>query len=214
MAEFSEHIQHCITIGRSLESKYETNIRKRCIIMNLANILTTSRLILTPVCIFFIMIDGSYSKLIAFCIFVVAFLTDAFDGYLARVRKEVTEFGKFYDPLADKILTTSILISLAFRIDEIWCWLAVCIICCREIAVALMRRWRVPHGISVVPNGYGKLKTIAQAVAVGALIIGAGVAPYLLWIAVLLSVHSGINYILLWRNKQHQGMDAFFIAEK
>lgn len=186
----------------------------RNITLNLANILTTSRLILTPVCIFFIMADSTYGRLVAFGIFVVAFLTDALDGYLARIRNEVTEFGTFFDPLADKILTTSILISLAFRIDEMWCWLAVGIICSREIAVALMRRWRVSHGICVVPNGYGKLKTIAQAVAVGALIIDAGVAPYLLWIAVFLSVHSGINYILLWRNRQQQRMDASFITEK
>lgn len=182
--------------------------------MNLANILTTSRLILTPLCILFIMIDDSYGRWVAFCIFVVAFLTDAFDGYIARTRNEVTEFGKFYDPLVDKILTTSILITLAFRIGEIWCWLAVGIICCREFAVALMRRWHVSHGICVVPNGYGKFKTIVQAVAVGALIVGAGVAPYLLWIAALLSVHSGINYILLWRHKLQRGMGASFIAEK
>ncbi len=181
--------------------------------MNLATILTTSRLILTPVCIFFIMTDSTYGRLVAFGIFTVAFLTDALDGYLARLRNEVTKFGTFFDPLADKVLTTSILVSLAFRIDEMWCWLAVIIINSREIAVALIRRWHVPHGICVVPNGYGKFKTIAQAVAVGALIIDAGIAPYLLWIAVLVSVHSGINYILLWRNKQ-QRMDASCIAEK
>ena len=181
--------------------------------MNFANLLTTLRVVLTPVCIYFIMMDNGYNRLIAFGIFVLAFLTDAFDGYVARRRNEITNFGKFFDPLADKILTISILVSMAFKINEIWCWLAVGVICTREIAVALMRRWRVLHGVCVVPNGYGKFKTIVQAVAVGALIIGAGVAPYLLWIAVLFSVHSGVNYILSWRNKRH-GMDTFFITEK
>ncbi len=171
-------------------------------IMSLANILTTLRIILAPCCILFILWDTSYSRLIAFVIFVLAFFTDVLDGYAARAKNEVTDFGKFYDPLADKILMISVLFSLAFKINALWCWIAVGVICSREIFIALMRRWRTPKGVSIEADNYGKFKTWIQGVAICTLIFDMHIAPYLLWIAVLFSIFSGIRYINSWKRGQ------------
>ncbi len=175
--------------------------------MNLANVLTTARILLAPCCILFIMWNIPHHRLFAFCIFVLAFLTDALDGYAARVKKEITTFGKFYDPLADKILIISVLFSIAISIDKAWCWWALGVICIREIFVALMRRWRAPQGVSVEPNAYGKFKTWLQGMALCGLILDVIIAPYLLWTAVLFSVYSGLYYVASWRVRQ-QGMSA------
>jgi len=166
--------------------------------MNLANILTTSRIILTPCCILFIMWDTQYSRLIALAIFVVAFLTDVFDGYTARVTKTVTNFGKLFDPLADKILMIAVLVSLAYKTQALWCWVAVGIIWMREIFIALMRRWGAPQGVATEANLYGKTKTLLQALAVCTLILNIFIAPYLLWVAAVFSLFSGVIYIKSW----------------
>jgi CDP-diacylglycerol--glycerol-3-phosphate 3-phosphatidyltransferase len=166
--------------------------------MNLANILTTSRIVLTPCCMLFILWDIPYNRIIALAIFVVAFLTDVFDGYIARTNKTVSNFGKLFDPLADKILMIAVLISLAYKITALWCWSAVGIIWMREIFIALMRRWRVPKGVATEANLYGKTKTFLQALAVCTLILNIFIAPYLLWVAALFSVFSGIIYIKSW----------------
>ena len=170
-------------------------------IMSLANFLTTLRIVLAPCCILFILWDISYNRLIALAIFVFAFLTDVLDGYAARIKNEVTEFGKFFDPLADKILIISVLFSLAIKINAVWCWTAVAVIFLREMFIALMRRWRAPKGVSIEADIYGKFKTWIQGVAVLVLILGLQVAPYILWIAVLFSIFSGIRYINSWKRK-------------
>lgn len=167
--------------------------------LNLANCLTTLRILGTPLCILFIMWEIPYNELIALGIFILAALTDALDGYIARVRNEISDFGKFYDPLADKVLVIFVLIGLAMKIGEAWCWWAVGIICLREIFVALMRRRLTPAGVTVDANNYGKLKTFIQCVAVGGLILKAPAAPYLLWASVIFTVFSGIYYINTWR---------------
>ena len=83
--------------------------------MSLANILTTLRIALTPCCMLFILWDVPYNRFIALGIFITAFLTDVFDGYIARATNRVTNFGKLFDPLADKILMIAVLISLAYK---------------------------------------------------------------------------------------------------
>lgn len=166
--------------------------------MSLANILTTLRIALTPCCMLFILWDIPYNRLIALAIFVIAFLTDVFDGYIARATNKVTNFGKLFDPLADKILMIAVLISLAYKIQAWWCWAAVGIIWMREIFIALMRRWRAPQGVATEANLYGKTKTFLQALAVCTLILDIFVAPYLLWTAALFSLFSAIIYIKSW----------------
>ncbi len=166
--------------------------------MNLANILTTSRIILTPCCILFILWDIPYNRLIALAIFIIAFLTDVFDGYIARTRKTVSNFGKLFDPLADKILMIAVLVSIAYTINALWCWVAVGVIWLREIFIALMRRWRAPQGVATEANFYGKTKTFLQALAVCTLLLNIFIAPYLLWTAALFSLFSGIIYTKSW----------------
>jgi len=173
-----------------------TDNRKK---INLANVLTTLRILLTPVCILFIIWNIPNHRLIALIIFILASLTDAFDGYLARIRGEITSFGKFYDPLADKILILSVLIVLAFDINKAWCWWAVGILCFREGLVALLRRRFARQGVSVEPNSYGKIKACIQIIAVGGLILQTPVAPYLLWISVIFSIFSGLYYVNAWK---------------
>jgi len=129
----------------------------------------------------------------------IAFLTDILDGITARATKNVTDFGKLFDPLADKILVISILIALAFKIQEAWYWTAVAIIWLREIFIALLRRRRAPQGVATEANLYGKTKTLLQGLAVCTLILNIIIAPYLLWAAVAFSVYSGIRYVNSWQ---------------
>ena len=134
--------------------------------MTLANFLTTLRIALTPCCILFIMWEVPHNRLIALVIFIIAFSTDILDGIVARAANKITDFGKLFDPLADKILVISILVTLAFKIKEPWYWTAVMIIWLREIFIALLRRSRAPQGVATEANLYGKTKTLLQALAV------------------------------------------------
>jgi CDP-diacylglycerol--glycerol-3-phosphate 3-phosphatidyltransferase len=112
--------------------------------------------------------------------------------------KGISDFGKYFDPLADKILNLSVLISLAFTVNALWCWSAVIIIAMREVAVAVARRRGSPNGISRAANRNGKIKTWIQIIAVCALILNVVIAPYVLWLAVIVSVYSGIYYMVTW----------------
>lgn len=167
--------------------------------MHIANIFTSMRIILAPLCITFILWDVPHSKIIAFSIYVLASLTDALDGYFARRMHKISDFGKYFDPLADKILNISVLFSLALTVNALWCWSAVSIIVMREIAVAFVRRWGSPNGISRAANNNGKIKIFAQIFAVCALILDVAIAPYLLWLAVIFSLYSGVYNVSVWR---------------
>lgn len=157
------------------------------------------RIILAPLCITFILWDVPHSRIIAFSIYVLASLTDALDGYVARRMNAISDFGKYFDPLADKILNLSVLISLAFTVNALWCWSAVIIIATREVAVAFVRRRGSPNGISRAANNNGKIKTCTQILAVCALILDVAIAPYLLWLAVIFSLYSGVYNVSVWR---------------
>lgn len=172
--------------------------------MYIANILTSIRIILAPLCITFILWDVPHSRIIAFSIYVLASLTDALDGYFARRMHTISDFGKYFDPLADKILNISVLFSLALIVNALWCWSAVSIIVMREVAVALVRRWGSPNGISRAANNNGKIKIWTQIFAVCALILDVAIAPYLLWLAVVFSVYSGVYNVSVWRIKSRK----------
>ncbi len=133
--------------------------------MNLANKLTILRIILVPFFLIFITIrDLPYGKLIAIAIFVIASITDKLDGYIARVRNQVTRFGKFMDPLADKLLVTAALISLVeYHIIPSW---AAMIIIAREFAVTGLRTVAAAEGIVIAASPWGKAKTVTQIVAI------------------------------------------------
>lgn len=164
--------------------------------MSLANLLTTLRIVLAPVSVAFLFLNVPYKELIAASIFIIAGLTDGLDGYVARVRKEITSFGKSFDPLADKILVISALLSLA-QLGRVPFW-AVAIIILREVFVTVLRRWARKFGLSVAASSWGKIKTFTQIVAVPALILRLNFAIHLLYISVFFTILSGIHYAFLW----------------
>ncbi|MEG0295981.1 MAG: CDP-diacylglycerol--glycerol-3-phosphate 3-phosphatidyltransferase [Clostridium sp.] len=133
--------------------------------MNLANKLTMLRIFLVPVFLIFIAIGNiPYGTFIATFIFIVASITDQLDGYIARSRNQITKFGKFMDPLADKLLVTAALISLV-EMQVVPSWAAVIIIA-REFAVSGLRTLAASEGTVIAASWWGKVKTVIQIIAI------------------------------------------------
>lgn len=142
--------------------------------MNLANKLTVIRIFLVPFFLLFIAIkDIPYGTFIATFIFILASLTDKLDGYIARSRNQITKFGKFMDPLADKLLVTSALISLV-EMQIVPGWAAVIIIA-REFAVSGLRTIAASEGTVIAASWWGKIKTVIQIVAIISLLLGVNI---------------------------------------
>lgn len=170
--------------------------------MNLPNKLTMLRVVLVPVFIAFMMIDSLWAKIVGLAVFVLASLTDLLDGKIARSRNLITTFGKFADPLADKMLTTAaFLIFMQNEIIGVW---AVFIILVREFAVSGIRLLAAADGKVIAAAFSGKLKTVTQMVAVivGILLMciphfpnAALITAILVWISVFFTIVSGIEYI-------------------
>ncbi|MBQ6820469.1 MAG: CDP-diacylglycerol--glycerol-3-phosphate 3-phosphatidyltransferase [Clostridium sp.] len=138
--------------------------------MNLANKLTMVRIFLVPVFLIFIAVqDIPYGTFIATFIFIIASITDQLDGYIARSRNQITNFGKFMDPLADKLLVTAALISLV-ELQVIPSWAAFIIIA-REFAVSGIRTIAASEGKVIAASVWGKIKTITQISAIIALLL-------------------------------------------
>lgn len=187
--------------------------------MNLANKLTIIRMILVPVFLVFLAIKGMpYGKSIATVIFILAALTDKLDGYIARSRNQITRFGKFMDPLADKLLVTAALVSLVeFQVLPAW---AAMIIIAREFAVTGLRSVAAAEGIVIAASGWGKAKTVTQIVAIIAALINLNkdslstlsvftVIPYSylellaqisMALAIIITIVSGVDYFV--KNKE------------
>ena len=126
----------------------------------LPNILTITRIALTPLFIILLFSDKPYSKIYALLIFIIAAITDAYDGHLARKYNQVTSEGKFLDPLADKILVLSSFISFAYLgVIEFW---MVVLIAFRDLFVTGLRLAMSRNGISMVTSNIAKLKTVFQ----------------------------------------------------
>jgi CDP-diacylglycerol--glycerol-3-phosphate 3-phosphatidyltransferase len=132
-------------------------------LVNVANALTVARLALVPVFLWFLLSGGTGDRAIAFVAFAVASLTDLLDGELARRRSLITDFGKIADPIADKALTGSALITLSYLGELAW-WVT-CVIVVRELAVTGLRFWVIRRGVIAASRG-GKLKTMLQIVAI------------------------------------------------
>ncbi len=167
--------------------------------MNLPNKLTMFRVILIPFFIVFLLIPiTSYDKWIALVIFIVASLTDLLDGKIARKYNLVTNFGKFMDPLADKLLVCSALICL-IELHKIPAWMVIIIIA-REFIISGFRLVASDNGVVIAASYWGKFKTTFQMVAVCLLIADIPAVHLLtqivLWIAVILTVVSLADYII------------------
>jgi CDP-diacylglycerol---glycerol-3-phosphate 3-phosphatidyltransferase len=169
--------------------------------MNLPTWITVSRLLGIPFILYFLIEPNDPQRWIAFIIFLIASLTDWLDGYLARKLNQVTELGKFLDPLVDKLLVLAPLLSLV-ELQQIPAY-GVFIILARELTIA---GWRVNPNLSgdntiQGANFWGKLKTVSQITAIALLIapftgILAHIAIITFWISVGLTVISGIIYLL------------------
>lgn len=170
--------------------------------MNTPNKLTLLRVILVPVFMWAL----SFNIVLAICIFVVASLTDQLDGYLARKNNQVTTFGKLMDPLADKILTMSALVSFVGmeNVQFVPSW-AVVIIISRELIVTGIRLIALGENKVIAASMWGKAKTVSQLVAIIAVMLDL-VVPlrigdfcltfWLMAIAVILTVYSGVDYVV------------------
>ncbi len=175
--------------------------------MNLANKITLFRVALIPVFMVLFMTPNTACRVGALAVFVIASLSDALDGYIARNYNQITNFGKFVDPLADKMLTTSaFLIMLWFGRMSPY---ALMIVLAREFMVAGIRQIAAADGKVIAASMWGKLKTVSQMVAIIASIImflpyfpentAKLITDILVWISVVLTLISGIDY--LWKNK-------------
>lgn len=194
--------------------------------MNLPNKITLSRIFLVPVFMVFIipfpqaLLDSSllqfmspqmeainsflisYGSYIAAFIFILASSTDKLDGYIARKRNQITNFGKFLDPIADKLLVAAALIALVQR-NELTSW-AAWVIISREFIVTFLRLLAASDGTVIAAGSLGKLKTVMQTVAVSLMLLNnyplslfskIQFDDYLMFIAVIITVYSGYDYI-------------------
>ncbi len=181
--------------------------------MNLPNKLTIVRLIMTPFFLLALLWPFPHHDLVALLLFVLASITDYIDGYLARSRHQVTDFGKFLDPLADKMLTTAAFLGFIARdIGTGIVWITF-IVLIREFLITSLRLVSVGKGNVIAANMWGKAKTVSQMVAIilaifGQYIVGqiggktnefavwvAIVTDVSLWISTVFAVVSGLIYV-------------------
>ena len=176
--------------------------------MNLPNKLTLFRIFLIPVFILVMLFNIPSKYLIACVIFIVASITDAMDGHIARKHNLITDFGKFMDPLADKLLVISALICM-IEVDLVSSWMVI-IIVARELTVSILRAIAAADGKVIAASGGGKLKTISQMIAIPLLLLGVqfgsnillSIGNITILIATLLTLYSGWEY--LYKNKNAQ----------
>lgn len=169
--------------------------------MNIANKVTMVRLVMIPIFVIaFYFYGTSYN--IAAILFMVASLTDALDGHLARSRNLITNFGKFVDPLVDKVLTMAAFIVLV-EANVIPAW-AVIIIISRELIITGFRTLAADMGITIAASMWGKAKTTSQMISLVLLLLHNDVLNnfgiYVFYLAVVLTVISGLDYII--KNKK------------
>jgi len=181
--------------------------------VNLPNTLTLVRIVMIPIFMVAILLKlpgGKayfyYQDQVAAIIFVLAAATDGIDGYIARKWSQVTNLGKFLDPLADKLLVSAALIAL-IQLGTVSAWI-VWVILAREFAVTGLRAIAASEGVVISASKLGKLKTLAQVVAITALILKDWPLSYLhiyigqpiLYIALILTIISGVDYLVKSRH--------------
>lgn len=180
---------------------------------NIANIITFARIAATPFFVWMLLADAGQMgalRWVAAAFFVLAIASDAVDGYLARSRGLITDLGKLLDPIADKVLTGSALVGLSVLGELPW-WVTT-VVLVREVGITV-HRLIIAHDVAIAAAWMGKLKTVAQSVA-----IALALFPFVtLWepmrivnivtmsIAVVLTVASGIDYLVSLRRTRLRG---------
>ena len=172
--------------------------------MNTPNKLTIARMIIVPFLVIFLLTGwgGEANRYISLTLFVVASVTDWFDGYLARKNNLVTNFGKFMDPLADKLLVCSAMICM-IDLKRLPAWFVIIIIA-REFIISGFRLIAAENGIVIAANYWGKFKTASQMIMIILLILNFdGIFVILeqifIWLSLALTIISLITYI--WQNR-------------
>ena len=177
-------------------------------LMNLPNSLTVTRIFLVPLLVVVLLtkfegrqIFGVPNEIVGAAIFAIASLTDWADGYLARRRKQITPLGQMIDPLADKLLTLAAFVSLV-QLDLAPAWM-VAVILGREFAITALRSIAYARGVAIPASPLGKVKMVAQVVAILALILAHGqmrqfyldrVGEAALWVVVVTALLSAADY--------------------
>lgn len=180
--------------------------------MNLPNKLTVIRMIMTPFFLFALVCQFPHHYFVAMLLFIVASLTDMIDGQLARKNNQITDFGKFLDPLADKMLTTAAFLGfIALGIGSGVVWITF-IVLLREFLITSLRLISSGHGKVIAANSWGKAKTVSQMVAIIYTmffqhVMSFGMVPasvcywlnisitVVLWVSAVLTVISGLIYV-------------------
>jgi len=171
--------------------------------MNLPNKITLVRVIMIPFFIAALLIEFPFHQPIAAALFVIAALSDSLDGYLARSRNLVTDFGKFMDPLADKLLVCSALICFV-QLGSVPAWIVIIIIA-REFAITGLRTLAAADGIVIAASKWGKAKTMTQMIAIVIILIGnwpfylinIPAGTIMIYIATIMTIISGVDYFII-----------------
>ena len=193
--------------------------------MNLPNALTVGRIFLVPLLVVVLLtkfegrlIFGVRKELVGAAIFGIASLTDVLDGYIARRRKQVTTLGQLMDPLADKLLITGALISLV-QLELAPAWM-VAIIIGREFALVAFRSIAYARGVVIPASPLGKIKMVAQVVAILALILGRDhrqpffvIGEAALWVVVVAALVSAADYFRRFNQVLNPRVAAFGVRE-
>lgn len=179
--------------------------------LNLPNLITLLRILAIPVVIVALLEETPHGDALAAIAFALAAASDGLDGYIARSRDSVTNFGKLMDPLADKLLITAALIALV-SLGRLPAWVAMVIIA-REFTVTALRLIAAERGVVIAASWMGKVKTVLQIAAVFGLILFVP-APTAVWIlvyaALVVTVVSGLDYVfgLRRRFEEQRRLDA------
>ncbi|MBW6515806.1 MAG: CDP-diacylglycerol--glycerol-3-phosphate 3-phosphatidyltransferase [Candidatus Cloacimonetes bacterium] len=190
---------------------------------HIPNMLTISRILLVPIyliCLY--LIGDQLGAELALLVFIVAGITDFFDGVLARKFKSITDFGKVVDPLADKIIVSVALITIALSPIELTSIYVAYIVILREILVTILRSWYQKKNIYIAANFWGKLKTTFQMTGIiASLLLYAGkfrfefirinmhrftdILQIFFWLVVVITIVSGITYLPFLKKNNVKG---------
>ena len=173
--------------------------------MNISNILTLLRIAVIPIIVICIYMKEPYFGWIAFFLFCLASITDYFDGYIARLRNEITNFGTFLDPIADKLLVAAVILILTSKgVIKDWDTVPTLIILLREITVSGLREYLAGIKVSIPVSRIAKLKTFLQLSALAILILSESTVDLILivylgkiflWLSGILTLYTAYDYV-------------------